>query len=49
VKLDGRQASDTETMFEELDERIRDVVTGPDGGVYLLTDSAEGRLLRIVP
>ncbi|MBO6811192.1 MULTISPECIES: PQQ-dependent sugar dehydrogenase [Marinobacter] len=49
VTLDGRQANDTETMFEELDERIRDVATGPDGGVYLLTDSAEGRVLRIVP
>ncbi|PPI83118.1 glucose sorbosone dehydrogenase [Marinobacter maroccanus] len=49
VTLDGRQASDTETMFEELGERIRDVATGPDGGVYLLTDNADGRILRIVP
>ena len=49
VTLDGRQANDTETMFEELDERIRDVATGPEGAVYLLTDSADGQLLRIVP
>ena len=30
-------------------ERIRDVATGPDGAVYLLTDSADGRILRILP
>ena len=32
-----------------LGERIRDVATGPDGAVYLLTDSADGRILRILP
>jgi glucose/arabinose dehydrogenase len=36
-------------LFEELNERIRDVRGGPDGALYLLTDSAEGRLLRVVP
>ncbi|WP_372996769.1 PQQ-dependent sugar dehydrogenase [Marinobacter sp.] len=49
VTLDGRQAIDAETMFEGLGERIRDVDTGPDGAVYLLTDSADGRVLRILP
>lgn len=49
VTLDGQQASDVETMFDELGERIRDVVTGPEGSVYLLTDSADGRVLRVVP
>ncbi|MCD1648236.1 PQQ-dependent sugar dehydrogenase [Marinobacter adhaerens] len=49
VTLDGRQASDVETMLEELGERIRDVATGPEGAVYLLTDSADGRVLRLVP
>jgi glucose/arabinose dehydrogenase len=38
-----------ETMFKALGERIRHVVTGPDGRVYLLTDNADGRVLRIVP
>lgn len=38
-----------EILFAELDERIRDVREGPDGALYLLTDSAEGRLLRVVP
>lgn len=30
-----------------LSERIRDVAQGPDGLVYLLTDSSHGRILRI--
>lgn len=29
--------------------RIRDVVLGPDGNIYALTDETDGRLLRIVP
>jgi glucose/arabinose dehydrogenase len=33
----------------ELNERIRDVVQGPDGYLYLLTDSGMGRILRVVP
>lgn len=49
VQLEGLRAKDSETLFKELGERIRDVVTGPEGAVYLLTDSPEGRVLRIVP
>jgi glucose/arabinose dehydrogenase len=49
VRLSGQQASDVETMLHERGERIRDVATGPEGAVYLLTDSADGQLLRIVP
>jgi glucose/arabinose dehydrogenase len=29
--------------------RIRDVRAGPDGYLYLTTDEAEGRLLRLMP
>ncbi|MFS8151372.1 PQQ-dependent sugar dehydrogenase [Halomonas sp. ATBC28] len=45
----SNNASDAEGLFGELDERIRDVRVGPEGEVYLLTDSSEGRLLRVVP
>lgn len=38
-----------ELLFRELDERLRDVRVGPDGAVYLLTDSPQGRVLRVVP
>ncbi len=30
-------------------ERIRDVRQGPDGAIYLLTDNAKGRILKLVP
>ena len=32
-----------------LGERIRDVRQGPDGALYLLTDNAAGRILRVTP
>ncbi len=37
------------TMFGELDQRIREVRAGPDGYLYLLTDSDEGKMLRVSP
>lgn len=36
-------------LFTQLDERIRDVRAAPDGYLYLLTDSEDGKLLRVVP
>jgi len=38
-----------EVLFRDLGERIRDVREGPDGAIYLLTDSPSGRVLRVVP
>ena len=38
-----------EVLFQEIGERIRDVQAGPDGAIYLLTDSPNGRVLRVVP
>jgi glucose/arabinose dehydrogenase len=35
-----------ETLFSELDARIRDVRSGPDGALYILTS---GKIVRIVP
>ena len=37
------------TLYEPLRERIRDVRQGPDGFIYLLTDSSQGRILRMKP
>jgi glucose/arabinose dehydrogenase len=31
----------------ELSARIRDVAQGADGSVYLVTDSSDGRVLRL--
>ena len=33
----------------QFDDRIRWVGQGPDGGIYVLTDEIDGKLLRIVP
>ncbi|MEZ5843401.1 MAG: PQQ-dependent sugar dehydrogenase [Hyphomicrobiaceae bacterium] len=38
-----------ERLLEDLGERIRDVRQGPDGALYVLTDSRQGRLLRVTP
>ena len=38
-----------ETKAIEIGERVRDVRQGPDGYLYLVTDEAKGRLLRLVP
>jgi len=38
-----------ERLFTDRHERMRDVVQGPDGAVYLLTDDADGKLLRVTP
>ncbi len=45
---DGRVTSETRYLGE-IGERIRDVVQGPDGYLYLLTDSPNGRVLKVVP
>jgi glucose/arabinose dehydrogenase len=47
--LDGRKIVAEERILDELGERIRDVRQGPDGYVYLLTDSNNGRILRLRP
>lgn len=45
---DGRVV-DEERHLAELRERIRDVTVGPDGYLYLVTDSSNGRVLRVIP
>jgi glucose/arabinose dehydrogenase len=47
--LDGDEVVGEEVLLRDLGERIRDVRAGPDGAVWVLTDSTEGRVLRIVP
>ncbi len=36
-------------LLGEMGERIRDVRQGPDGLLYVLTDSSNGKLIRLVP
>jgi aldose sugar dehydrogenase len=49
LKLDGQKVTEQEILLEGMRERIRDVRSGPDGFLYLLTDESNGRLLRLEP
>ena len=49
LELDGDKVVREERILTELGERISDVRQGPDGLVYLLTDSPQGRILRLRP
>ena len=49
LTMDGGRIVREERYLGELRERIRDVQQGPDGYVYLVTDAAEGRILRVLP
>ncbi len=47
LTLDGEKVTDEERI--DMGARIRDVVQGPDGAVYALTDSQKGKILRLTP
>jgi len=49
VVFDGLEPIHEEVLLEELGERIRDVRTGPDGYLYILTDSDDGILGKLEP
>lgn len=50
VPLDARgEPGDQETLLADLDQRIRDVRTGPDGALYVVTDESRGQVIRIRP
>ncbi|MGH8531045.1 MAG: PQQ-dependent sugar dehydrogenase [Nevskiales bacterium] len=49
LRLRDNRVALEERYLGELGERIRDVVQGPEGFIYLLTDSADGRILRLTP
>ena len=47
IDLDQNRVVSEQRIFPELDQRMRDIRTGPDGALYILTDGKEGKLLRI--
>jgi glucose/arabinose dehydrogenase len=49
LSLDGEKVTEEEDLLTELGERIRDVRMGPDGALWLLTDSPRGKVYRMVP
>jgi glucose/arabinose dehydrogenase len=49
LSLNGNAVTGEERLLQNLSERIRDVRQGPDGALWLLTDSSAGRILRVTP
>jgi glucose/arabinose dehydrogenase len=49
LTLEGDKVKSEQRLLDGLNERIRDVRQGPDGWIYLLTDSPRGRVLRLLP
>jgi glucose/arabinose dehydrogenase len=47
--MNGDRVVGEERLLTDREERIREVVQGPDGALYLLTDKAGGKLLKITP
>jgi glucose/arabinose dehydrogenase len=50
LRVDGEELTETEPLLEGRGWRIRDVTEGPDDGyLYILVDSNDAPLLRLVP
>ncbi len=49
MEMRNGQITGENRYLEARRERIRDVVQGPDGYLYLLTDDSDGQLLRLLP
>lgn len=47
LELEGRRVVAQEALLQGMDERIRDVVQGPQGRLYLLTDAPDAELYRL--
>lgn len=49
LTIDDEEVQGEEDLLTGYGERLRDVRMGPDGVLWLLTDSANGKVLRLVP
>jgi len=49
LSLKGDRVAGEERFLTDAKKRIRDVVQGPEGAIYLLTDSPEGEVLKLTP
>jgi glucose/arabinose dehydrogenase len=49
LALDGDKVVGEEWLLTEVGERLRDVIVGPDGALYVATDDDKGRVLRVAP
>ena len=49
IDLENGRVVRQEWLFKEIGERLRDVRVGPNGHLYVLTDSRRGRIVRVDP
>lgn len=49
LDLHDGKVIEQEILLQDIGERLRDVRTGPDGALYVLTDSPNGKVLRVTP
>ena len=49
LSLEGEKVTGEERLLSDQKFAVRDVRQGPDGALYLLTDGADGTLLKLVP
>ena len=51
LSIEGERVVGEERLLKDLEPRphVRDVRQGPDGALYVLTDSTSGKLLKLVP
>ena len=49
VEMQKGQVMSQEVYLAERGERYRQVVQAPDGALLILTDDAEGKVLRVTP
>ncbi len=47
LQVNGEKVIEEQRLLEDRGERIRDVRQGPDGYLYVLTDEANGKLLKV--
>jgi len=49
-KVTFADGTDTqESLFSEVNERLRNIEASPSGILYLLTDGPKGRLIKVLP
>jgi glucose/arabinose dehydrogenase len=49
VDLEAGKVIRQETFLTELKPRFRNIITAPDGSIWVLTDEPEGKVLRLTP
>ena len=48
IRVEGATVLGVEYLLEDAPVRLRNIKQAPDGGLYLLTDEADGKLIRLV-